>query len=160
MKWISYGVGIVFTFLSAVLHSQEAPVNIKNVVTIDIQQAKWLHDQGAMFIDVRSVDQWRWGRVEGAHNLDLRSGFRQLFTPGTLNKSLPIVIYGNSSYHMRGAIASYLAAMWGYKRVYFFREGYYSWLALDYPVTLKSDSKHEEVAKAQSSPSEALDSGI
>ena len=139
MKWISYAAGLILTLSSTFLSAQEAPVNIKDVVTINTHQAKRLHSLGALFIDVRPYQQWNWGHVDGAHSLDLRAGFRQLFMPGTLDKDTPIVIYGNSTYHMRGAIGSYLAALWGYKRVFFFRDGYYSWLALDYPVTLKSD---------------------
>ena len=145
MKWISYAAGLILTLSSTFLSAQEAPVNIKDVVTINTHQAKRLHTLGALFIDVRPYQQWSWGHVDGAHSLDLRAGFRQLFMPGTLDKDTPIVIYGNSTYHMRGAIASYLAALWGYKRVFFFRDGYYSWLALDYPVTLKSDQEAEEV---------------
>ena len=66
--------------------------------------------------------------------------------PGILEKTTPIVIYGNSTYHMRGAIGSYMAAIWGYERVFFLRNGYYGWLALDYPVTLKSDVLDESVS--------------
>lgn len=150
MKWISYVAGIILALSSPFLSAQEAPVNIKDVVTVNTHQAKRLHELGALFVDVRPLEQWRWGRVDGAHNLDLKSGFRQLFMPGTLDKNTPIVIYGNSIYHMRGAIASYLAALWGYKRVFFFRDGYYSWLALDFPVTLKSDSEPEEVVTMRS----------
>ncbi|MGI9278993.1 MAG: rhodanese-like domain-containing protein [Endozoicomonas sp.] len=144
MKWNSYLAGCFLTLVSCFLSAQEAPVNIKNVVTINTHQAKRLHELGALFIDVRPFRQWEWGRIERSHSLDLRAGFRQLFMPGTLDKKTPIVIYGNSTYHMRGAIASYLAALWGYKRVFFFRDGYFSWLALDYPVTLHSDLGAEE----------------
>ncbi|MCG8075021.1 MAG: rhodanese-like domain-containing protein, partial [Candidatus Thiodiazotropha taylori] len=113
-------------------------------------QAKRLHELGALFIDVRPYKQWRRGHVDGSHSLDLRGGFRQLFMEGTLNKQTPIVIYGNSTYHMRGAIGSYLAALWGYKKIFFFRDGYYSWLALDYPVTLTSDGLVDERLSKQS----------
>ncbi len=142
MKWISFLAWGLFSLSSVFVSvsAQEAPINIKGVITINSHQAKKLHELGALFVDVRPYNQWSWGHVDGAHSLDLRGGFRQLFMPGTLDKETPIVIYGNSSYHMRGAIASYLAALWGYKKVFFFRDGYYSWLALDHPVTLKSDS--------------------
>ncbi len=146
MKWNSYLAGLLFAIFCSFTFAQEAPVNIKNVVTINTHQAKRLHDLGALFIDVRPLEQWKWGRVDNSHSLDLRAGFRQLFMPGTLDKKTPIVIYGNSTYHMRGAIASYLAALWGYQRVFFFRDGYYSWLALDYPVTLKSDVEEEVIS--------------
>ena len=140
MKWISISAAILMSALSSILPAQEeAPEAINGVITINTHQAKRLHDIGALFIDVRPYQQWRYGHVDGSHSLDLRGGFRQLMVPGVLEKATPIVIYGNSSYHMRGAIGSYLAALWGYERVFFLRDGYFSWLALDYPVTLKSD---------------------
>ncbi len=143
MKWISYvvgiTVGIAFTFSASLASAEEAPTKINGVVTINSDQAKRLYDIGALFVDVRPHEQWKYGHVEGSHSLDLRAGFRQLLTPGILDKQTPIVIYGNSTYHMRGAIGSYLAALWGYKRVFFLRDGYFSWLARDFPVTLKSD---------------------
>lgn len=139
MKWISYVAGGVLTLLSALLPAQEAPYTINGVYTISSHQAKRLHDVGALFIDVRPSQQWQFGHVEYAYNLDLQRGFQQLTEPDVLDKNTPIVIYGNSNVHMRGAIGSYLAALWGYKRVFFLRDGYYNWLAHDYPVTLKSD---------------------
>ncbi|OED41407.1 hypothetical protein ACH42_14165 [Endozoicomonas sp. (ex Bugula neritina AB1)] len=143
MKWISCVAGVVFTLSSCLASAEEAPTKINGVVTINSSQAKRLYDIGALFVDVRPYKQWQYGHVQGSHNLDLRSGFRQLLTPGVLSKEIPIVIYGNSTYHMRGAIGSYLAALWGYKRVFFLRDGYFSWLARDFPVTLKSDQPKE-----------------
>ena len=139
MKWTSFVAGAVFTLFSVVLPAQEAPVEINGVITINTFQAKRLHDVGALFLDVRPYQQWQFGHVEYARSLGLRQGFRQLLEPETLDKETPIVIYGNSTYHMRGAVGSYLAALWGYKRVFFLRDGYFSWLTMDYPVTLKSD---------------------
>lgn len=139
MKWISYVAGGVFTLLSALLPAQEAPLSINGVYTINSYQAKRLHDVGALFIDVRPLQQWQFGHVKNAYNLDLQGSFSELTRPGVLDKNTPIVIYGNSNVHMRGAIGSYMAALWGYKRVFFLRDGYYNWLAMDYPVTLKSD---------------------
>lgn len=147
MKRISISLAFFLSALSFILRAQEeAPGVIDGVVTIDTHQAKRLHDAGALFIDVRPYLQWQLGHVAGSHSLDLRSGFRQLMVPGILEKTTPIVIYGNSTYHMRGAIGSYMAAIWGYERVFFLRNGYYGWLALDYPVTLKSDVSDESVS--------------
>ncbi|WP_330926963.1 rhodanese-like domain-containing protein [Candidatus Sororendozoicomonas aggregata] len=140
MKWTYLLAALFFCLMPAAVNAEEAPMTIKGVITINTHQAKLLHELGAPFVDVRPHSQWQWGHVDGAHNLDLREGFQQLFIAGALDKNAPVVIYGNSTYHMRGAIASYLAAMWGYKQVFFFRDGYFSWLALDYPVTLVSDN--------------------
>ena len=140
MKVIFFSIAIFYSMISTPLAAQEeAPTEINGVVTINTHQTKRLYDIGALFIDVRPFKQWQNGHVDGAHHLELRSRFRQLLMPGVLEKEMPMVIYGNSIYHMRGAIGSYLAALWGYERVFFLREGFYSWLALDYPVTLRSD---------------------
>ncbi|WBA87952.1 rhodanese-like domain-containing protein [Endozoicomonas sp. GU-1] len=140
MKWISISAAILLSALSFILPAQEeAPEEINGVITINTHQAKRLHDIGALFIDVRPYQQWQYGHVDGSHSLDLRGGVSSAAGAGGSGKETPIVIYGNSTYHMRGAIGSYLAALWGYERVFFLRDGYYSWLALDYPVTLKSD---------------------
>ncbi len=140
MKWTYLLSALLFYLMSVTVNAEEAPMTIKGVITINTHQAKLLHELGVPFVDVRSHSQWQWGHVDGAHNLDLREGFQQLFIPGALDKNAPVVIYGNSTYHMRGAIASYLAVMWGYKQVFFFRDGYFSWLAMDHPVTLTSDN--------------------
>lgn len=153
MKWTSIPAAIFFSTCSQILPAQEeAPKNIDGVITINTHQAKRLHDIGALFIDVRPHQQWQYGHVDGSHSLELRGGFRQLLVPGVLEKGTPIVIYGNSSYHMRGAIGSYLAALWGYERVFFLRDGYFSWLAQDYPVTLKSDALVESFTSRVTGP--------
>ena len=108
-------------------------------------QAKRLHELGALFIDVRSKKQWQWGRIEGAYHLDLQERFNELLSGAELDREMPFIIYGNSSYHMRAAIASYLAAVWGYRKVFFYREGYFKWLAVDYPVVLYSDDVNQEL---------------
>ena len=141
MKWTSILAAILLSALSFILPAQEeAPEEINGVITINTHQAKRLHDIGVLFIDVRPYQQWEYGHVDGAHSLDIRGGFRQLLVSGALEKETPIVIYDNSTYHMSGAIGRYLAALWGYEKVFFLREGYYSWLTLDYPVTLISDT--------------------
>ncbi len=144
MKSISIAIAFFCSMISGAMAGQEeAPTEINGVVTVNTHQAKRLHEIGALFIDVRPYQQWQNGHVDGSHNLDLRGSFRQLLMPGVLEKEVPVVIYGNSVNHMRGAIGSYLAALWGYERVFFLRDGFYSWLALDYPVTLRSDAVDE-----------------
>ena len=40
------------------------------------------------------------------------------------------------------AMASFFAMNWGYRNIYFYRDGYFSWLASDFPID-------REVALAQ-----------
>lgn len=145
MKWIFFILGITFSLSASWLSAQEAPASVQGVITINSYQAKRLHELGAVFVDVRPYNQWLWGHVDGAYNLDLQDEFQKLMLPDVLDKQTPLVIYGNSSYHMRGAIGSYLAALWGYEKVFFFRSGYYSWLAMDYPVTLTFDDWLDQI---------------
>ena len=146
MKWIPVSLTFFLSTISLLLRAQEAPGQIDGVLTINAKQAKRLYDAGALFIDVRPHEQWQAGHVDRSQNLDLRGSFRQLMMPGILEKKTPIVIYGNSTYHMRGAIGSYMAAIWGYENVFFLRDGYYGWLALDYPVILKSNAVQKPVS--------------
>ena len=69
---------VVFSLSSSFAVAEEAPSQINGVVTINSDQAKRLHDIGALFVDVRPNAQWQYGHVEGSHSLDLRAGFRQL----------------------------------------------------------------------------------
>lgn len=149
MKWMYLlFIALFFSLNSFIVSATESPVDIKGVITINSYQAKKLHELGAPFIDIRPEKEWEWGRIKGAHNLVLHERFRELFMTGELDKTMPLVIYGNSSYHMSAAIASYLAALWGYKNIFFFRNGYFTWLALDYPVVLNSsEARYDEVSQ-------------
>ncbi|WP_426416776.1 rhodanese-like domain-containing protein [Aestuariirhabdus sp. LZHN29] len=112
----------------------ESPFNVIGATTINVHQAKQLYDAGAVFVDVRGDRQWRWGHIEGARHMELRRDFGKLFYPGYMERDIPLVIYCNDLDCKRSAFASYLAAKWGYTQVYYFRDGYYSWLAWDMPI--------------------------
>ncbi|RRJ84406.1 rhodanese-like domain-containing protein [Aestuariirhabdus litorea] len=122
----------------------ESPFKVIGATTINVHQARQLFDAGAVFVDVRSDRQWRWGHIKGARHLELRRDFGKLFYPGYLNRDTPLVIYCNDLDCKRSAFASYLAARWGYTQVYYFRDGYYSWLAWDMPIqTQRSDERFD-----------------
>lgn len=130
-------------FVSIASHSYaEAPRQIEGVTTVNLSNAKYLFDRGAVFIDVRHRDDWSLGHIKGAINLDFNdSEFSVLFLSPELDRSTPIVFYNSSSINISGALASFFATNWGYSNVYFFREGFYSWMAADLPVELKMLSR-------------------
>ena len=115
----------------------EAPDRVDGAKTVSVLEAYGLHKKGAIFIDVRDRQSWETGHVEGALHLDFTAEeFIALYSNDAIDRSTPIVFYCNSSLHNAGAMASYFAAEWGYSNVYFFRDGYYSWLAVDAPMTM------------------------
>lgn len=116
----------------------EAPMVIDGATTVGLNKAKSLYDDGAVFIDVRDRQSWSLGHIEGAVNLDFNANeFSVLYLSEDLDRATPIVFYTSSSLNIRSAMASFFATNWGYTNVYYFREGFYSWMAADLPVELK-----------------------
>ncbi|MGA6106401.1 rhodanese-like domain-containing protein [Pseudomonas solani] len=113
--------------------AEEAPLRVKGATTVNVLQAKRLYDYGALFIDVRPSAEWSWGHVHGAVHLDLADRFAGLAMPHW-PRHVPLVIYCDSDVCPRGALAAQLAVSWGYKQVFYFREGYFAWQLLDFPL--------------------------
>ncbi|MCF7202780.1 rhodanese-like domain-containing protein [Pseudomonas oligotrophica] len=110
----------------------EAPEAVEGALTVNVQQARQLHELGAVFIDVRPEREWRWGHVEGALHLDLASRFGDLADRG-LPRQVPLVVYCDSEVCASSAAAARLAVAWGYRQVFYFREGYFAWQLADFP---------------------------
>jgi rhodanese-related sulfurtransferase len=125
----------------------EAPLDVDGAKTVTLEQAKNLFDQGAVFIDVRDRQSWNLGHVAGAVHLDFNADeFAVLYLSEDLDRTTPIVFYTSSTLNIRSAMASFFAGNWGYRQVYYFREGYYSWMTADYPVELKLNKGLQRVA--------------
>lgn len=138
MKSLVHVVSVFVLVMSASFARAEAPADVQGAKTVDLVQAKTLFDQGAVFIDVRDPQSWSMGHIDGSVNLDFNaSEFAVLYISKELDRDTPIVFYTSSPLNVRSAMASYFASNWGYTNVYYFREGFYSWMAADYPVQLK-----------------------
>ncbi len=134
----------------------EAPIEIKGAQTISLEEARALHEDGAVFIDVRESSSWQAGHIQGSVHLDFsEEEFVVLYASDALDRNTPIVFYCESPLVNSSAMASFFAAAWGYQKVYYFRDGFYSWLAADYPIVsdvgtyLTADSEQSEVAISQ-----------
>lgn len=144
-KLLKLGISLfVVALLAPVAYASEAPYLVSGAKTIDVGEAKYLYDGGALFLDVRSETEWDIGHVSGAVHLDLSSGFEALFSASADEKDTPIVIYSNSSESLRAAFASAVSVQWGFSNVFFFRDGYYSWVASDYPAYMGFSEKVKE----------------
>ncbi len=131
-------VGVLAFALYSALALAEAPMEVTGVETVDLKKAKNLFDEGAVFIDVRDPQSWSLGHIEGSVNLDFNATeFAVLYLSDELDRSTPIVFYTSSPLNPSSAMASYFASSWGYSKVYYFRDGFYSWMAADMPVNLK-----------------------
>ncbi len=127
---------IFFVLLNSIAcFSDEAPEDIVGAITVGLVEARSLYNQGAVFIDVRSEQGWRMGHIRGAVHLDFNDeAFVLLYASDALNKETPLVFYCDSPLIPSSAMASFFAVSWGYKKVYYFRDGYYAWMASDHPI--------------------------
>lgn len=114
------------------LVAQEAPLEIRGAVTVNVLQAKYLYDHGALFIDVRPRREWDWGHVHGALHMDLAERFAEL-QQRHWPRELPLVIYCDSEVCLHSARAVQQAVAWGFSRVFYFRGGYFAWQLFDFP---------------------------
>lgn len=114
------------------LSAAEAPAEVEGAMTINVFQARQLHELGAVFIDVRPIREWRWGHVEGAVHMSLAGEFYRLSQPDW-PRTMPLVIYCNSEVCPASAEGVRLAVTWGYEQVFYFRQGYFAWVLADLP---------------------------
>ncbi len=132
---VSILLTLLFTWVVVPAHAEQIE-SIKGANTVDAFQALRLFERGATFIDVRDTQEFQLGHIRSAVNLDLKRDFNDLYLIETLDRNIPIVIYCNSAHCYRSAVATFLAVAWGYENVYYFKDGYFTWLALDLPVIM------------------------
>ncbi|WP_437884282.1 rhodanese-like domain-containing protein [Pseudomonas sp. LRF_L74] len=123
---------LILCCLGSPVVASEAPLQVKGAMTINVMQARYLYEYGAMFVDVRSARQWSWGHVAGAVHLPIDDGFSDL-AHQRWPRELPLVLYCESDVCPHAAQASQLAVAWGYTQVFYFRAGYFSWQLHDLP---------------------------
>ena len=117
----------------------KAATEIKGATTIDATRAKAFLDRAVPFVDVRPKDPaWKAGHIPGAVHLHLYHDFGEAKLSDIATKGEEVVIYarGLSNGYSTKAVAT--AVSWGFKKVYFFREGLPGWKAAGYPVEAPS----------------------
>lgn len=117
-------------------YADQTPVGISGATTINVFKAKELYDRGAVFIDVRSDEEWTIGHIDGALHMDFQKDFSRLYNSKEVSRDSPIVIYCNSSNCLRSAYAVAVSVYWGFRQVYYFRGGYFAWILQDYPAVM------------------------
>lgn len=86
---------------------------------------------GTLFVDVRTMEEWRAGHLPGAKHLD-RGKLEFMVERAVPDKSTPIVVYCKSG--GRGALATQTLMEMGYTNVRNMAGGYAAWAKAGYKV--------------------------
>lgn len=119
---------------STIAVAETSPTSVQGATTANAEQAKKMFDDGALFVDVRKQTDWDAGRIPDALHLDIKSAFNKdaLLEEASLDDN--IVFYCNGHSCLRSSAASVLAVSWGFKNVYYFRDGIPAWKKAGYAV--------------------------
>jgi adenylate cyclase len=113
-----------------------SPLEVAGTTTVDATTAKALLDRNVPFVDVRGEGSWADGHILGAVHLDLKEDFTEAALAQVVGRDQEVVIYCMGPRCLLSSEACKQAAAWGFRKVYYFREGFPAWKAAGYPVAL------------------------
>jgi TolB-like protein/rhodanese-related sulfurtransferase len=128
------GADLPFEEYRKLLHKSGGYYNVDGATTVDVRQAKALHDRGVKFVDVRAAKGFAMGHVPGAYNLDVGSELSRERLSRIVGKDEEVVLSCHGKTCPDSAYASAKAVLWGFKRVYYFSAGFPGWEEAGYPV--------------------------
>ena len=128
------GTDIPFEKYRRLLHKSGGYFEVSGATTIDVHQAKTLHDRGVKFVDVRAAKGFASGHVPGAFNLDVATELSLESLSRIVGKNEEVVLSCHGKTCPDSAYASAKAVAWGFKRVYYFAGGFPAWAEAGYPV--------------------------
>lgn len=131
MKFISL---LFFLCSTTAIAGDISPKTIEGATTVDTTKAKQLFDHGALFVDVRRDSDWDNGRMPDALHLELKKVFSKESLSAEAKIDDPIVIYCNGEKCLRSSKATVLAVEWGFKKVYYYRDGFPAWKQASFPI--------------------------
>lgn len=111
-----------------------AEYSVEGAVKVDAIRAKTLHENGAIFVDVRGSMSFRDGHIPGALDLGLNTKLSETNLSQLVGKDDDVVFYCFAVYCPYSAYASAKALTWGYTNVYRFDGGYPGWVDAGYPT--------------------------
>ena len=128
----------IFVFASLCAFALQAkdlsPSQVPGAVTLTTDQAHALFKQGVLFVDVRRDSDWEAGRIAGAEHLELHKVLSEESLSKIVGKGDPVVFYCNGPKCHRSSKASAKAVSWGFKKVYYYRDGFPAWQAANLPT--------------------------
>ena len=110
---------------------------VDGATTVDLAVAKDLFERGVPFVDVRRASIYYDGHVARAVNLHWVGKFTEASLSEVVTKDQEVVIYAwhykDGPWYERATEACKRAVSWGFKKIYYFKEGYPGWKAAGYP---------------------------
>jgi len=111
-----------------------SPERVEGARTVSTETAKLLFDKEYLFLDVRSLNDYRMGHIPDAHHLSVRSDFDEQKLSMIVKKDQPVVMYCNGISCLGSSIAIEKAVEWGWTNIFYYREGIKDWNLKGYPV--------------------------
>lgn len=131
-------IAIVLFSITSTGHARDpdyrSPKQAEGATTVSVDEAKWMFDDGAIFIDVRNTRFFDRRHVPGAIHLDKKGVYSEETLAAVASKDDVIVIYSSGVRCGRAHRAAEQAASWGYKKIYYYRGGIVDWKDVGYPM--------------------------
>lgn len=114
-------------YRSIMTHRSDGTYDVEGTIKIDAVAAKTLFDRGALVVDVRDVGSFSRGHIPGAINLELNTQLTEENLMKLIGKQDEVIFHCWGRYCPYSAWASAKAAVWGFKKVYHFEDGFPGW---------------------------------
>ncbi|MCK5296676.1 MAG: rhodanese-like domain-containing protein [Alphaproteobacteria bacterium] len=109
--------------------------SVEGAITLKTDKAFELFEDGASFLDVRSPEMFEKNKIPESVNMFFKNNFtKEKLAEFFPDKDNSLVIYCGGIYCPYSAPASEKALKWGYKKVYYYREGVPAWEEAGNPV--------------------------
>lgn len=118
----------------ALAHKVQGEYVIDGATKITLETAKAMRERGATFVDVRAPKDFARGHIPGAHNINVQLVLSRETLAAVAGKDDEVVFSCHGKYCPDSAMATAKAVLWGYKRAYYFADGYPAWKEAGYPI--------------------------
>ena len=123
----------ILLIASSLFASYMAPMHVSGSQNVDSQKAYEMFKKGAKFIDVRPPRFLKEGKIKNAHHLYVGSFSKQKLN-SIAKENENIIIYCNGQSCSLTAEAIVKAVDYGYKNIFYYRDGYPAWKHYKLPI--------------------------
>jgi rhodanese-related sulfurtransferase len=106
---------------------RESPEFVEGAETISLEQAKKMHAEGMIFVDVRSPRQYKKRHIQGAKHLYLKDAFTEQNLLEIGNRQTVLIVYCNGAHCLMSSKAARKAVAWGFTQIKYYRDGFRVW---------------------------------